>query len=138
MFRALALGGFGCEKSYPLIREMIWDFIYTNSEKFILFISDGDLDNYLKNKIKNKTWGDHIELIALSEHFNWTISVYDLETDLSPHYSFENMCTERKIILMYRNNDHYNLLIKKNDTLNQVSIPKITKKEMKNKENTKK
>ena len=37
---------------------------------------------------------------------------------------------------MYRNNDHYNLLIKKNDTLNQASIPKITKKEMKNKENT--
>ena len=72
--------------------------------------------------------GDHIELIAFSELFNWTISVYDLETDLSPHYSFENMCAERKIILMYRNNDHYNLLIKKNDTLNQASIPKITKK----------
>ena len=82
--------------------------------------------------------GDHIELIAFSELFNWTISVYDLETDLSPHYSFENMCAERKIILMYRNNDHYNLLIKKNDTLNQASIPKITKKEIKNKENTKK
>ena len=27
MFRALALGGFGCENSYLLIREMIWDFI---------------------------------------------------------------------------------------------------------------
>ena len=138
MFRALALGGFGCENSYPLIREMIWDFIHTNSERFIPFITDGDLDNYLKNKRKNKTWGDHIELIAFSELFNWTISVYDLETDLSPHYSFENMCAERKIILKYRNNDHYNLLIKKNDTLNQASIPKITKIEMKNKENTRK
>ena len=52
MFRALALGGFGCEFSYPLIREMIWDFIHTNSERFIPFITDGDLDNYLKNKRK--------------------------------------------------------------------------------------
>ena len=128
MFRALALEGFGCENSYPLIREIIWDFIHTNSERFIPFITDGDLDNYLKNKRKNKTWGEYIELIAFSELFNWTISVYDLETDLSPHYSFENMCAERKIILMYRNNDNYNLLIKKNDTLNQASIPKITKK----------
>ena len=50
MFRALALGGFGCENSYPLIREMIWDFIHTNSEWFIPFITDGDLDNILKTK----------------------------------------------------------------------------------------
>ena len=52
MFRALALGGFGCENSYPLIREMIWNFIHTNSERFIPFITDGDLDNYLKKKEK--------------------------------------------------------------------------------------
>ena len=52
MFRALALGGFGCENSYPLIREMIWDFININSERFIPFITDGDLDNYLKKKEK--------------------------------------------------------------------------------------
>ena len=52
LFRALALGGFGCENSYPLIREMIWDFIHTNSERFIPFITDGDLDNYLKKQKK--------------------------------------------------------------------------------------
>ena len=57
MFRALALGGFVCENSYPLIREIIWDFIHTNSERFIPFITDGDLDNYLKNKRKNY-WGE--------------------------------------------------------------------------------
>ena len=107
---------------------MIWEFMHTNSERFIPFITDGDFENYLKNKRKNKTWEDHIELIKFSELLNWTISVYDIKTDLSPHYSFENMCAERTIILMYRNNDHYNLLIKKNDTLNQTSIPKITKK----------
>ena len=57
MFRALALGGFGCENSYTLIRVMIWDFIHTNSERFIPFITDGDIDNYLKNKRKNY-WGE--------------------------------------------------------------------------------
>ena len=31
---------------------MIWDFIHTNSEKFIPFITDGDLDNYLKTMKK--------------------------------------------------------------------------------------
>ena len=36
---------------------MIWDFIHTNSERFIPFITDGDLDNYLKNKRKNY-WGE--------------------------------------------------------------------------------
>ena len=57
MFGALAFGGFGCENSYPLIREMIWDFIQPHSERFIPFITDGDLDNYLKNKRKNY-WGE--------------------------------------------------------------------------------
>ena len=57
MFRPLALGGFVCENSYLLIREMIWDFIHTNSERFIPFITDVDLDNYLKNKRKNY-WGE--------------------------------------------------------------------------------
>ena len=57
MFRALALGGFVCENSYPLIREIIWDFIHTHSERFIPFITGGDLDNYLKNKRKNY-WGE--------------------------------------------------------------------------------
>ena len=57
MFRPLALGGFVCENSYPSIREMIWDFIHTNSERFIPFIANGDLDNYLKNKRKNY-WGE--------------------------------------------------------------------------------
>ena len=57
MFRALALGGFSCENSYPLIREMIWDFIHTNSERFIPLITNGDLENYLKNKRKNY-WGE--------------------------------------------------------------------------------
>ena len=57
MFRPLVLGGFVCENSYPLIREIIWDFIHTNSERFIPFITDGDLDNYLKNKMKNY-WGE--------------------------------------------------------------------------------
>ena len=52
MFRPLALGGFVCENSYPSIREIIWDFMHTNSERFIPFITDGDLDNYLKNKRK--------------------------------------------------------------------------------------
>ena len=57
MFGAWAFGGFGCENSYPLIREIIWDFIHTNSERVIPFITDEDLDNYLKNKRKNY-WGE--------------------------------------------------------------------------------
>ena len=57
MFRALTFGGFDCENSYPLIREMIWDFIHTNSERYIPFITDGDLGNYLKNNRKNY-WGE--------------------------------------------------------------------------------
>ena len=36
---------------------MIWDFIHTNSERFIPFITDGDQDNYLKNKRRNY-WGN--------------------------------------------------------------------------------
>ena len=52
MFRALVLGGFGCENSYPLIREMICGFIHTNSERFIPLLLMEILTIILKTKEK--------------------------------------------------------------------------------------
>ena len=84
MFGALAFGGFGCENSYPLIREMIWDFIHTNSERFIplslmeiltiILKTKGKIieekRNYCKVKIVRKQSSDHI----LKEKSLWNIS----------------------------------------------------------------
>ena len=89
MFGVLAFGGFGCENSYPLIREMIWDFIHTNSERFIPFITDKILTiilktkgkiieekrNYCKVKIVSKQSSDHI----LKEKSLWNISKIDFK-----------------------------------------------------------
>ena len=52
VFRALALGGFVCENSYPLIREMIWDLIHTILKSLYLLLLMEILTIILKTKEK--------------------------------------------------------------------------------------
>ena len=51
--------------------------------------------------------------MAFSELFEFNISVFDLVTDLTPKYSNEYSRSNEMISLIYRNEEHYNLLMRK-------------------------
>ena len=55
------------------------------------------------------------------------IFIYDLVTNLEPRHKMEYSNSFNTVRLMYRNNDHYNLLTKKNIELKDIGVPKMTK-----------
>ena len=126
LFRALSLGAFGDQEYHLTVREMEWDYIDTNRNRFKEFI-DQEMDSDIVNMRKSRTWGGHIEIIGFAELFETNIFIYDLVTDLEPRHKIEYFNSFNTVRLMYRNNDHYNLLTKKNTELKDIGVPKITK-----------
>ena len=59
LFRALSLGAFGDQEYHLTVREMVWDNIDTNRNRFKEFI-DKEIDSYIVNMGKSRTWGGHI------------------------------------------------------------------------------
>ena len=132
LFRALSLGAFVDQEYQLTVREMVWDYIDTNRNRFKEFI-DQEIDCYIVNIRKSRTWGGHIEIIGFAELFETNIFIYDLVTDLEPRYKMEYSNSFNTVRLMYRNNDHYNLLTKKKKELKDIGVPKMTKLMAKNK-----
>ena len=75
MFRAVSDQVYGTDKHYQLIREKCMDYLVILRKFFEPYI-DEDFDDYIKVKRKNKTWGDDVELEALSEIYNRPIEIY--------------------------------------------------------------
>ena len=126
LFRALSLGAFGYQEYHLTVREMAWDYIDTNRNRFKKII-DQEMDSYIVNMRKSRTWGGHIEIIGFAELFETNIFIYDLVIDLEPRHKMEYSNSFNTVRLMYRNNDHYNLLTKKNTELKDIGVPKMTK-----------
>ena len=124
LFRALSLGAFGDQEYHLTVSEMVWHYIDTNRNKFKEFI-DQEMDSYIVNMRKSRTWGGHIEIIGFAELFETNIFIYDLVADLEPRHKMEYSNSFNAVRLMYWNNDHYNLLTKKNTKLKDIGVPKI-------------
>ena len=102
-----------------------WDYIDTN-HRFKEFI-DQEMDSYIVNMRKSSTWEGHIEIIKFAELFETNIFIYDLMTDLEPRHKMEYTNSFNTIRLIFRNNNHNNLLIKKNTELKDIGVLKMTK-----------
>ena len=57
LFRALSLGAFGYQEYHLTVREMVWDYIDANFNRFKEFI-DQEIDSYIVNMRKSRTWED--------------------------------------------------------------------------------
>ena len=108
LFRALSLGAFGDQEYHLIVREMVWDYIDTNRNRFKEFI-DQEMDSDIVNMRKSRTWGGHIEIIGFVELFETNIFIYDIVTDLEPRHKMEYSNSFNTVRLMYRINDHYNM-----------------------------
>ena len=98
MFRALSLEAFGDQEYHLTVWEMVWDYIDTNRNRFKEFI-DQEMDSYIVNMIKSRTWGGHIEIIGFAELFE--TNIYDLVTDLEPRHKMEYSNSFNTVRLMY-------------------------------------
>ena len=107
---------------------MVWHYIDTNNNRFKEFI-DQEMDSYIENMRKSRICRGQFEIIGFAELFetNIFIYIYDLVTDLEPRHKMEYSNSFNTKRLMYRNDDQYNLLTKKNTELKDIEVPKMTK-----------
>ena len=121
MFRAVSDQVYGKDDYYGLLREKCMDYIVILRSFFEPFIED-DFDSYIREKRKNQTWGDDIELEALSEIYNRPIEIYKgsnipLKTFHENKYFSDdeeyknNNFSLTPIRLSYHNKNHYNSII---------------------------
>lgn len=61
------------------VRQQCIEYMEKNRDDFQDFVP-GDFDEYLEHKAKSTTYGNHLEIQALSELYNRTIEVYSYST----------------------------------------------------------
>ena len=79
-----------------------------------------DFDAYIARKRRDRVYGNHLELQAISELYNRRIEVYDVEDiirrpDSKPRNLFQNEYKGAPIRLSYHNRNHYNSIFDPND-----------------------
>ena len=104
MFRAVSDQVYGSEQYHSILREKCMDYLVVQKRFFELFI-EGDFNNYINEKRKNGTWGDDIELEALSEIYNRPIEIYSGST--KPLRSFH----EDKKFYLDKNNKNKDIVL---------------------------
>ena len=121
LFRAVSDQVYGTDQYYELIREKCMDYLVIMRKFFEPYIGE-DFDDYIKEKRKDKTWGDDIEIEALSEIYNRPIEIYkgsnkplksfhenkyfsQYDTNTNINFSLH------PIRLSYHNKNHYNSII---------------------------
>ena len=118
MFRAVSDQVYGTDEHHQIIREKCMDYLVIFRKYFEPYI-DEDFDDYIKEKRKNKTWGDDVELEALSEIYNRPIEIYKesnkpLKTFHEKIYEQDkdiNNYSMTPIRLSYHKKNHYNSII---------------------------
>ena len=117
MFRAVSDQVYGTDKYYQLLREKCMDYLVILRKFFEPYI-DEDFDEYIKYKRKDKTWGDDVELEALSEIYNRPIEIY--KDSNKPIKTFHEKIYEQDdnnnysitpIRLSYHKKNHYNSIV---------------------------
>jgi OTU domain-containing protein 5 len=83
------------------------------------YISE-DFDSYISRKRKDRVYGNHVELQAISELYNRRIEIFDVEEfvrrpDSKPRNLFQNDYKGAPIRLSYHNQNHYNSIFDPND-----------------------
>ena len=110
MFRAVADQVYGDQEMHKVVRENCMDYMAKNDEFFSKFVTE-DFGEYIQRKRNDRTYGDHVEIQALSEIYNRPIEVY--QYSLEPINTFICYYSNRSdqnppIRMSYHGNIHYN------------------------------
>jgi len=112
MFRAIAHQAYGDEDLHRMIRDKVMDYILHEKEYFKDFIEGGNVEDYVARKKLNGTWGDDVEIQALSEIYNRPIEIYAYSNQ--PMRTFHELVSSKDPFrLSYHGKSHYNSIVSK-------------------------
>lgn len=112
LFRSVSHQIYTDESFHQIIRETAMRYISLEREYFSQFIIGGldKIDEYIYEKSKNGSWGDDIEIQAMSEIYNRSFNIFVYSN--TPIRTFhEDHGQGRPIRLAYHGGCHYNSII---------------------------
>ncbi len=114
LFRAVAHSLYGDEEYHDLVREKTMDYIVKNRDFYESYVSI-DFDCYVEFKRKLATWGDDLEIQALSELYGRPITIYAYSTDPLWWLGEQENSDIEPIRISYHNWSHYNAVVNKDN-----------------------
>jgi hypothetical protein len=108
LFRCVAHQLFGDPGLHKEIRANCVEFMRKNADQFRSFV-DSDFSEYLLKMAVDSTWGDEIELNALSKLYKMRVEVYR-NRSLIPFPVFGSSDDEI-VRFFYVNNKHYDSIV---------------------------
>jgi hypothetical protein len=109
LFRCVSHQLYGDPEHHMLIRRYCVEFMRLNPVTFMEFMVE-DIDDYLKKMSQAKTWGDQLEIIAISKLYSRNFEVYESTTADLLHF-FDAFSTENPIRVFYENKTHYDSVV---------------------------
>ena len=83
----------------------------SNKEAFAPFVSEEDFDTYVERKKRIDCFGNHIEIVAMSEMYNRVIEVYHYTLEPINIFNGSFATDNPPIRLSYHRGTHYNSLV---------------------------
>jgi len=111
LYRGFAVCIYGKEDEHERVRQECCQYMNQQREFFENFIPDFDETMALKNK--QYEWGDHVDIIAMSERYNVRVHIYeyDKERDVAMRTLASGGELELPIVMLSRHREkHYNIL----------------------------
>ena len=113
LFRAVSFQAYGSENKHKIVRKKCLQYIGLEKEYFANFIPGGldYIDEYIAKKSKDGSWGDDIEIQAMSEIYDRSVEIYAYE--ITPMRTFHETKKNKNapFRLSYHGKNHYNAVV---------------------------
>ena len=99
LFNVLSLALYDdCKYEYEL-RKTIYSYVEHKQEYFKRYLTEDNIDDYIKEMRRATTSGGEIELIALSELYKINLPIWDLLTQKEPKIKVMNPLANKNVLL---------------------------------------
>ena len=99
MFNVLSLALYDDYKYGYELRKTIYSYVEHKQEYFKRYLTEDNIDDYIKEMRRATTSGGEIELIALSELYKINLSIWDLLTQEEPKIKVMNPLANKNVLL---------------------------------------
>lgn len=113
LFRCVADRVYGDAEMHDVVRRLCLDHMEKERDHFSQYLTQ-DFDAYIARKRRDRTFGNHLEIQAISEIYNRPVHVFDVHGDASQPMNTFTAETEgdpgAPLRLSYHGRSHYNVL----------------------------
>ena len=114
LFRAVSDRVYGDADMQDVVRRLCLDHMEKERDHFSPYVTE-DFDAYIRRKRRDRVFGNHLEIQAISEIYNRPVHVFDVRSDADEPMNTFNAPSEgatgAPLRLSYHGRSHYNVVV---------------------------